>query len=158
MRRMAHALRGLGFVLIASMLACAGQQRLERVRLLSDEGKELFSKYKQFMTEGQQEAFLALDTDEQRQDYVTALKVEERLSRYPDYIQKAIWSQEVVPGMDRAAVLLTWSTPDLREWDQAELARGNEVERWSYRRDDQWVQVVIANGVVTVVQRAESAK
>ena len=126
---------------------------------MSDEEKELFSKYKQFMTEGQQDEFLALPDYDQQKAYVANLHVEDRLAKYPDYIQKAIWSQDVVPGMDRAAVLLTWGTPEQRDFDEQQLDRGNEVERWSYRRGaNDWVQVVIVNGIVTAVQRSEEAK
>lgn len=155
MRRAPH-LALLAFFLFVS--ACAGTQRLERVQALSDEQKALFSKYRQFMTERQQDAFLGLQTDEERQAFVDNLRVEERLAKYPDYIQKAIWQQDVVPGMDRNAVLLSWSTPQLREWDEQELARGNEVERWNYKRDGQWVQVTLANGVVTSVERGEASR
>jgi hypothetical protein len=142
-------------LLLLSVTACVGHHRLEAVQRLSDEDKELLGKYKQFMTEGQIDEFLALPSVTERQAYVSALKVEERLGRYPKYVQDAIWAQEVVPGMDREAVLLTWSTPMLREWDEEELRRGNEVERWNYRRSDQYIQVVIANGVVQRVERAE---
>ncbi|MFZ5472002.1 MAG: hypothetical protein ACOZIN_21445 [Myxococcota bacterium] len=144
------------FAAVGLLLACVAHRRLEQVQALSDEGKELYSKYRQFMTEGQQDQFLDLPSDEERGQFIAALKIEERLARYPRYIQEAIWSQEVVPGMDREAVLLTWSTPMLREWDEQELAKGNEVERWSYRRFDQLVQVILTNGVVTSVERAET--
>ncbi len=143
----------LASVLLLSV-ACAGHHRLEAVQRLSDDEKALLGKYKQFMTEGQQDTFLALPSATERQAFVSNLKVEERLARYPAYVREAIWAQEVVPGMDREAVLLTWSTPMLREWDEGELARGNDVERWSYRRSDRFVQVVIANGVVMQVERA----
>ncbi|MBI3180808.1 MAG: hypothetical protein HYZ28_01555 [Myxococcales bacterium] len=145
-------------LLIALCLACVGHRRLELIQKLSPEGRELYSKYKQFLTEGQQEEFLALPSDDERLRYVQALRIEERLSRYPKFVQDAIWSQEVVPGMDREAVLLTWSTPMLREWDQLELAKGNEVERWNYQREDGTVQVVITNGVVTQVLRGSEAR
>lgn len=145
-------------LLLALGCACAGQQRLERVQRLTDDGKALFSRYKQFMTEGQQDEFLACESFEQQKAWVAGLHVEERLAKYPEYIRTAIWSQDVVPGMDRAAVLLSWSTPELREFSEEQLARGNEVERWNYQRDGGWVQVVIANGVVTAVQRAKTGQ
>lgn len=140
---------------LAGAFACAGHRRLEQVQGLSPEAKELYAKYRQFMTEGQQDEFLSRPTDDERRRYVEGLGIERRLERYPPHIREAIWAQEVVPGMDREAVLLTWSTPRLREWDEQELSRGNEVERWSYRRNDQYVQVVITNGIVTEVVRAE---
>jgi hypothetical protein len=132
-----------------------GHDRLEQVQRLSDEGKALLAKYKQFMTEHQQDEFLSLASDDERQAYVAALKVEERLAHYPSYVRDAIWAQEVVPGMDTAAVLLCWGTPELREFDEQELTRGNQVERWNYHRQDAWVQVLVANGVVTLVSTAE---
>lgn len=147
----------LAALLMALPLACTGHHRLEAVQRLSDDGKELYGRYKQFMTEGQQDEFLALSSDEDRRQWLATLKIEERLARYPQFIQDAIWSQEVVPGMDREAVLLTWSVPLLREWDDDEMARGNEIERWSYRRDDRYVQVVLTNGVVTQVLKADGA-
>ncbi len=134
---------------------CVGHERLTRVQRLSDDEKALFSKYKQFMTEGQQDEFLAQTTPTAREDYVRGLHVEERLERYPKYVRDSIWQQEVVAGMDAQAVLLTWGLPTLREWDDAQRAKGNDVERWSYRRDDRFVQVVMSNGVVTQVVTAE---
>lgn len=152
--------RALWFPLavLALAAACAGRQRLEAIQRLSDDDKALFSRYRQFMTDGQQDTFLSAQSSEERQAFVASLKVEERLAHYPKFVQEAIWSQEVVPGMDKEAVLLTWSTPVLREWDDAQLSKGNEVERWSFRRNDQYVQVVITNGVVTSVERAEDSQ
>ena len=143
-------------VVVFAGIGCAGSHRLELVQRMNDDEKEMFSKYKQFMTEGQEDDFLALPTLDEKKAYIAALKIEERVAKYPKFVQDAIWSQEVVPGMDREAVLLTWSIPMLREWDEAELAKGNEVERWSYRRMNEYVQVVIANGVVTRVVRADA--
>lgn len=145
-------------VLLSFLWACVGHHRLAHVQNLSPEARELFARYRQFMTEGQQDQFLTLPSDDDRKAFVADLHVEERLSRYPEHVQKAIWSQEVVPGMDRAAVLLSWGTPQQRQWDDAEAARGNEVERWNYQRDVRWVQVLIANGVVTAVESAESSR
>lgn len=135
--------------------ACVGHDRLARVQLLADDEKEQYSKYRQFMTEGQQDEMLALPTPTERMDYLKALRVEERLAHYPQYVQDAIWQQQVVPGMDNEAVLLTWGVPVLREWDEAERSKGNDVERWSYRRDGVYKQVVITNGVVNRVVEAE---
>ncbi|MHB8872366.1 MAG: hypothetical protein ACYC8T_01645 [Myxococcaceae bacterium] len=143
---------GLALLLCAG---CVGHDRLARVQLLSDDEKELYGKYKQFMTEGQQEEFLAAPTPTEREEYIRALRVEERLAHYPAYVQDAIWKQDIVPGMDAAAVLLTWSVPVLREWDETERAKGNDIERWSYRRDGKFKQVVLTNGVVTRVVEAE---
>lgn len=143
-------------LLALALVGCVGHQRLEQVQRLSDDGRALYAKYKQFMTEVQQDEFLSLSDDDQRKAYVAALKVEERLEHYPAYIRDAIWAQDVVPGMDNAAVLLSWGTPELREFDEQERTRGNDVERWNYHRSDVWTQVLIKNGVVTNVGTAET--
>ncbi len=145
--------------LLLLLPACAGQQRLTAVQALSEQGRDLYSRYRQFLTEDQQDAFLALPTDEARQVYIDKLEIDARLSRYPRRIQDAIWAQEVVTGMDREAVLLTWGKPELRELEQGELARGNEVDRWSYSRGAAGLtQVVFTNGVVTDVAHAEAGR
>jgi hypothetical protein len=140
-----------------ALVACAGRQRLEQVSQLSEEDSALYAKYRQFMTETQQDEFLALSS-EGRREYIRQLKVEERLEHYPPFIRQAIWAQDVVPGMDTVAVLLSWGTPELREIDEQELERGNQVERWNYHRDGAWRQVVVTNGVVTNVVHAELQK
>ncbi|MFL5318589.1 MAG: hypothetical protein ACJ790_02965 [Myxococcaceae bacterium] len=143
-----------GALLIVAAIAlsgCLGNKRLDSVNALSDESKELFAKYRQFMTEQQQEDFLQLGTDDERHAYVSALHVEDRLAKYPTYIQDAIWAQEIVPGMDAAAVLLTWSVPESREFDEQERGKGNDVQRWNYERLQQQWQIIFTNGVVTQV-------
>lgn len=151
MRLPSLAAWSLSALLLIAVPGCIGNKRLDSVNKLSDEGKELFAKYRQFMTEQQQEDFLDLATEDERKTYVIALKVEERLAKYPQFIQDAVWAQEVVPGMDAAAVLLTWSVPAQREWDEQERGKGNDVQRWYYERLNQRWQVILTNGVVTQV-------
>ena len=49
-----------------ALVACAGHRRLEQVQALSPEGKELFAKYKQFLTESQKDELLSLPSDDAR--------------------------------------------------------------------------------------------
>ncbi len=143
-------------VLLGAGCATAGFNRLERYHALSEKSREAFDKYHQFMTEGQQERFLDGPDDEARQRLLVDLHVEERLARYPKYVQDAIWSQDVVPGMDTAAVLLSWGKPDEVERPFHEDNRGVDQQLWIYRRgptgkEDRRVTVV--QGVVTAVEK-----
>ncbi len=140
---------------IGAALGCAsGPNRLELYRALSQPSKDAYDKYHQFMTEPRQEAYLAAKSDEERARMIGDLHVEERLARYPDYIQKAIWSQEVVAGMDREAVLLTWGRPDSVERPYSEDSQGVDREIWSFRRGTGDVRLVeIVQGVVLSVER-----
>ncbi len=131
------------------VLACAHTGQAERIAKLSPESAQLYAKYKQFMTERQQELFLDAKTDLERQQLVAGLKIDEMLSQYPQPVQDAIWAQEVTLGMSRAAVLLSWGGPYQREFDQAELDKGNEIERWWYKRGDRTAYVTFTNGVVS---------
>jgi hypothetical protein len=161
--RRAVLLRGpllvLAVVLALGVPGCAStNKRLEAFRALSDEGKELYSKYRQFLSEPQQDELLALPSDDERRSYVAALKIDERIARYPQHVQDAIWAQELVAGMDRGAVLLSWGTPALREVEEASLEQGNEQERWLYHRAEEDVQVVLINGVVTELARSKAQR
>lgn len=138
-------------LVVVGCVGCVGGKRLDAMQALSDESRALYAKYRQFMTEGQQDAFLAQPDDEARAAYVKSLRIEERLAKYPAYVQEAIWAQEVVPGMDNEAVLLSWGLPERRDWDEQERVKGNDVQRWQYTRYSKLTQVVIANGVVTQV-------
>ena len=124
-------------------------QRAEREALLSVESQQLLGKYRQFMTQLQIDEFLAYDNDAARTQYVDALRVEERLANYPKPIQDAIWAHQVISGMDKPAVLLSWGTPKEREFSGH---GGNEIELWMYVRDQHRYTVVVANGYVTDVQ------
>lgn len=144
-------LRRIALFVLLFDAACTGHKRLDAMQALSEESKQLYAKYRQFMTEGQQDAFLAQPDDEARAAYIKSLKIEERLEKYPPYVREAIWAQEVVPGMDNEAVLLSWGVPESREWDEQERSQGNDVQRWNYTRFGKLTQVLLHNGVVTQV-------
>ncbi|MGI5862797.1 MAG: hypothetical protein ACOX6T_12165 [Myxococcales bacterium] len=145
----------LAALALGAALGCvSGPNRLELYRALSQPAKDAYDKYHQFMTEPRQEAYLTAKSDEERQRMIADLHVEERLARYPDYIQKAIWSQEVVAGMDKEAVLLTWGRPDSVERPFSEDSQGVDREIWSFRRGAGDVRrVEIVQGVVLNVER-----
>lgn len=127
--------------------ACANQ-RAEREALLSQESQALLKKYRQFMTQRQLDEFLAWEDDGARQKYVQGLRVEERLANYPKPIQDAIWAQNVILGMDKPAVLLSWGAPPNRDFS---TEGGNDAETWIYVREQRKIHVVITNGYVTDV-------
>ncbi len=131
--------------LVAS--ACANQ-RAEREALLSPQSQQLLGKYRQFMTQRQLDEFLAWDNDGAREQYVKALKVDDRLAAYPKPIQDAIWAKDIVLGMDKPAVFLSWGVPPNRELSNE---GGNETETWLYVRDQRKIAVVVTNGYVTDV-------
>ncbi|MBI5547131.1 MAG: hypothetical protein HY901_24890 [Deltaproteobacteria bacterium] len=147
-------------LVIASLLALVGcahsPDRLERYRALSQPAKDGYDKYHQFLTDSQQERYLAAATDEERVRLLADLHIEERLSRYPPYVQTAIWSRDVVPGMDKEAVLLSWGRPDSVDRLDADSSKGIQQEIWAYRRGPQTrddYRVTIIQGVVTVVEK-----
>jgi hypothetical protein len=149
-----RALLPVACVALAMALGCAtGASRLERYRALSQQSRDDFDKYHQFMTERQQERFFECPSDEQRRAQIAALHIEERLARYPEHIQKAIWSQQVVPGMDREAVLLTWGKPESVERPDFEDSKGVSTEIWSFDRGSGGQrEVEIVQGIVTSVE------
>ena len=128
--------------------ACANQQRAEREAVLSAQSQALLKKYRQFMTQRQLDEFLAWPDDAAREQYVQGMRVEERLASYPRPIQDAIWAQNVVLGMDKPGVLLSWGAPPSRDFSGE---GGNEVETWIYVREQRKYAVVITNGYVTDV-------
>jgi hypothetical protein len=144
-------------VLAAFPLACtATPSRLSRYRAMSPESQAAYDKYNQFLTESQQEKYLSLPTDRERQEMLAGLHIEERLAKYPQYIQDAIWSREVVPGMDKAAVLLTWGQPTAVERDFLDDSKGVMRERWVYRRGStghEDYQVLLVEGLVQAVDK-----
>src|SRR5688572_27931712 len=99
---------GLGVLLL---MACPSQGRLQRITALTPYGQELFARYKQFMTEGQIDQFLVLGTDLAKKEFIDGLKIEQMLEQFPKPIQEAIWGQQVMLGMTRPAVLLSWGGP-----------------------------------------------
>jgi hypothetical protein len=62
-----------------------------------------------------------------------------------------MWAMEVIPSMDKPAVLMTWGSPETREIDEGKADLGVESERWGYTRGDSRYVVVIVNGYVTEV-------
>ena len=147
-----RAFTGLSLVLL---LGCAsGPTRLERYRALPQPSKDAYDKYHQFLTESGQERYLAAPTEEARAKIIADLHIEERLARYPEYVQRAIWSQEVVAGMDKEAVLLTWGRPDSVDRPYLDDSQGVAREIWSFRRGaDDLRRVEIVQDVVTSVER-----
>ena len=127
--------------------ACVNQ-RAEREALLTPQSQLLLGKYRQFMTTRQLDEFLAWDDDGARETYVKGLRVEERLAGYPKPIQDAIWKKDVVLGMDKPAVFLSWGVPPDREFSGV---GGNETETWFYVREQRKIAVVVTNGYVTDV-------
>lgn len=146
------------WALVATLVALAGCKhapaKVELYQALSAPAKAEYDKYRQFLTEGQQDRYLALPDDAQRAQLIADLHIEERLAKYPPYVQKAIWDRDVVPGMDKEAVLLSWGRPDSVERLSADDSKGVDQESWSYRHgkkaDD---KVTIVQNVVTVVEK-----
>ena len=139
--------RALFATLCLFVSACVSQ-RAEREALLAPGSIDQLNKYRQFMTQRQVDEYLAFDNDIARTEYVTALRVDERLANYPRPIQDAIWAKDVISGMDKPAVLLSWGTPREREFSGE---GGNEIETWTYRREQRQFAVVVTNGYVTDV-------
>ena len=74
-----------GFLVLAvgawlSFAGCATPSQAHKQYVaLSPESREVFDKYRQFLSENQQSAFLAATTDEDRQQQIQDLHIEERL-------------------------------------------------------------------------------
>ncbi len=123
---------------------------------LSPDGREQYDKYRQFMTEHQQEEFLTAPTDGDRQSQIRNLHIEERLSRYPDFVQRAIWSRTPVVGMDKTALFLSLGRPT--SVDRSNFDPDTHLlpaEHWFYRRGelvDQSYDITIVNDEVTEVK------
>jgi len=151
------AMRVILLLVLLALAACAHlSDPLERYRALSQPSKDLYDRYHQFLTQGQQERFFLAATDDERQRLIADLHIEERLARYPKYVQDAVWSREVVPGMDKAAVLLTWGRPDQADREDSDHNKGVQTEVWTYTRGPQLrddYRVTIVEGVVTAVER-----
>lgn len=147
-RRRRPRLARQAVVLIALVLcqACAGAGRAERIAKLSPEASQQFQRYRQFMTDRQIGDYLDKLTDTERQQIIDGLKVDEMLSQFEPPVRDAIWAQTIMIGMNRAAVLLSWGGPYQRDVD---FERGNEIERWTYKRDQRTAQVTFMNGLVS---------
>ena len=140
----------IGVLIAAAVLASAcAADRAERISKLSSESSMQFAKYKQFMTEGQIQRYLEAPTDLERTQMVEALKIDDMLSQFPKPVQDAIWAQTIQLGMSKAAVLLSWGGPYQREFDEDQLSRGNEIERWTYKRSNSTAYVTFTNGFVS---------
>ncbi len=119
-----------GAFLVTGGCASARYERFER---LPEAEKARYARYRHFMTERQRARFLALETQAERDAFIASMHVEERLARYPAFIREAIWAEEVVPGMDRDAVLLSWGPPDRIERRPDPFGKGLPAkETWSY--------------------------
>jgi len=124
---------GLLLVLLSMASACASV-RSEGFARLPEAEKARFARYQQFMTERQQERFLLLQTQPERDAFIEAMKVEERLARFAPHVREAIWAGEVVPGMDADAVMLAWGPPERIERVRDPLQKGlPKRETWLYR-------------------------
>ncbi|HEY3449365.1 MAG TPA: hypothetical protein VGK67_23625 [Myxococcales bacterium] len=142
----------------ACLLAFTGcthaPDKADLYKALSLPAKGDYDKYRQFLTESQQDRYLALPNDQERAQMMADLHIEERLSRFPKYVQTAIWDRDVVPGMDKEAVLLSWGRPDSVDRLSADDSKGVEQEIWIYGhgkpKED---RVTIIQGVVTVVDK-----
>jgi hypothetical protein len=144
--------RAVALALALALSGCAHDAaRLDAIMKLDEPSKELLSKYRQFLTPLQQDRFLAKEDFEQRKAFIDALKIEERIAHYPKPVQEAIWAQNIIAGMDKPAVLMTWGSPYSRDVDESKAEAGVEDERWGYLRGDQQIVVVIINGYVTEV-------
>src|SRR4051812_33238853 len=95
-------------LVVLACLACASSRRLERTQSLTPEMRELFARYRQFMTETQVDRFLGMPTDTARKQLVDDLKIDDMLSQFARPVQDAIWAQRVMLGMNKPAVLLSW--------------------------------------------------
>lgn len=141
--------RELAVALSLAVFSCASTGRAERIAKLSPEASQLYARYNQFMTERQRDLFLEAQTDLERQAQVDGLKIDEMLSQFPPPVQDAIRAQSIMLGMNHAAVLLSWGSPWQRDFDDDQLSKGNEIERWYYKRGDKSAYVTFTNGVVS---------
>ncbi len=142
-----------GLLMALFVLGC-GVNRYELYRRLPERDKELFDRSKQFMTDRQQERFLLLKESEARAKLVEDLHIQDRLSKFPPYVQEAIMAGRVVPGMSVEALLLTWGRPG--EIDRRDVD-GVPAECWFYPRREQdgrsvEKKVYILRGQVTEVE------
>lgn len=123
-------------------------------KALSEPARSDYDKYRQFLTEAQQDKYLSLPNDQERAQFMADLHVEDRLGRFPKYVQTAIWDRDVVPGMDKEAVLLSWGRPDSVDRLSTDDSKGVAQEVWVYghgkAKED---RVTIIQGVVTVVDK-----
>jgi hypothetical protein len=119
----------------------------ERYRALTPSSKALFDKYHQFMTDNQAEAFLRAPDDDGRKAVVDGLHIEERLAKYPSFIQDAV----------KAMLFLAMGLPDSVDRDNFDPdSREIPRERWHYRRgprqEHDLVVVLVSDQVIEVTE------
>lgn len=142
-------------------LSCATTDPVvDRMRELSPGARHELDKYKQFLTARQIEQFVMLPSDDDRMRFIADLHIEERLTKYPEHVQAAIWRREVIVGMDLEAVYLTWGKPDARDLLDRNQEGGNVEEIWRWARHDMEgrdgiVRIRISNGIVVEVMPLE---
>jgi hypothetical protein len=141
-------------LLLALVTLGCGVNRYELYQRLPEQDKELFDRSKQFMTDRQQERFLLLKESGARAKFVEDLHIQDRLSKFPPYVQDAIMAGRIVPGMSVEAVLLSWGRP--HEIDRRDVD-GVPAECWLYLRREQDgrsvdKKVYILRGQVTEVE------
>ncbi|MFT3836172.1 MAG: hypothetical protein QM723_04130 [Myxococcaceae bacterium] len=135
-------------LLMVFLAGCVTQASVERETSLTGESKELFDRYKQFLTETQKDRFFAYKDDETRKQFVASLQIESRIAAYPKPVQDAIWQGRIIPGMDKAAVLLTWGAPHDSDYGNE---NGVQTDWWNYQRGSQKARVQFTQGIVTDV-------
>ena len=141
-------------LLFAVVVLGCGVNRYELYQRLPEQDKELFDRSKQFMTDRQQEKFLLLKDSPGRARFIEELHIQDRLSKFPAYVQEAIMAGRIVPGMSVEAVLLSWGRPS--EIDRRDVD-GVPSECWFYSRREQDgrsvdKKVYILRGQVTEVE------
>ncbi len=134
--------------LLLALAACVTPTYVDKEGTLTGESKALFDKYQQFLTDSQKDRFFAMADDETRRQFIGSLQIEARIAAYPKPVQDAIWQQRIIPGMDTAAVLLTWGVPHDRDFANQ---NGVESEWWYFQRGSARVRVQLTQGVVTDV-------
>ena len=133
--------------LIAS--ACA-TPRADGFARLPEVERARVARAQQFRPGRQQERFLLRETQGQRDSFIAAMHVEERLARFPPHEREAIWAKEVVPGMTPEAVMLSFGPPERIERVEDPLHQGKpRQETWLYRGGGR--QVVFVEGRVIEV-------
>jgi hypothetical protein len=141
-------------LLSALVVLSCGVNRYKLYQRLPEQDKELFDRSKQFMTDRQQERFLLLLKSEARAKFIEGLHIQDRLSKFPQYVQEAIMAGQIVPGMSVEAMLLSWGRP--HEIDRRDVD-GVPTECWFYSRREQDgrsvdKRVYILRGQVTEVE------
>lgn len=118
---------------------------------LSDHAKAEYAKYEQFLTDHQKTQFIHLKTDAARDEFLAALHIQERLARYPKFIQNAIWDRRVVVGMDEDAVILSVGPPD--RVDRGADADSPTVSRQTWTYDARHLTVHFVDHKVSEVDK-----